>query len=368
MDSGKNDTIKLLVLVPTLQCGGAEKYVAMLCQHLNATKFSITLAVLNNEIPFYKISNSNVKLIDLKVKQVRYAAFKIRKLIKTLQPDMVYTTANHLNLFLALFKKFIAGNTIIVARETSVVSHNSQRAKSAAIYKRLLKRYYQRLDYFICQSVYMQQDLVNYFAVPLYKTIVIHNPVATTTQIVEPPEKNKLLTVARLSPEKGIDRLIRAVSHLTKPYTYYIIGDGDQKQSLQLLIQQLQLQDNVFLVGPKEEPFAGMEDTAVFLMGSYYEGFPNTLLEANALGIPVVAFDAPGGISEIITDGDNGFLIKNDDEKIFAKAITKAFATNFNRHQIQQTTLSKFATEPIMDQTARFFIEVNAKARSEAAT
>jgi len=353
-----NDKIRLLIVVPSLQCGGSEKHATVLCNNIDTQKFLVTLVVLNNENPFYNIHNKAITVINLKVKQVRYAAFKLRMVIKKIQPDIIYTNANHLNLFFALFKKFMAKKIKVVARESSVVSSNSKRAKFPVLYNRLLKKYYKRLNYFICQSGYMQQDLIDNYNISKEKTVVINNPAEESVAAVNASSQIKLLTVARLSEEKGIDRLIRSVAKLTIPFTYHIIGDGDQQQALQQLISSLHLEDKVFLEGEKNNPFEGMEDATLFLMGSYYEGFPNTLLEAGALGIPAVAYDAPGGINEIINNGETGFVVKGNDAAAFKLAIEEAIHTNFNRISIQQMVLQKFPLNPIIRAAENLFVQL----------
>ena len=363
MTAATEPKIKILMLIPSLQCGGSEKYAAVLCNNIDTQKFAVTLAVLNNTAPFYDITNKAISVIDLNVKQVRNSGFAIKRLVKQLQPDIIYSNANHLNLFLAMFKNRIAKKTIVVARESSVVSINSKRAKFSVLYNWLLKKYYKRIDHFICQSQYMQQDMVDHYNIAKQKTVVINNPAEDNNAIIKQPLQNKFITVARLSAEKGIDRLIRSVAKLTIPFTYHIIGDGEQKEVLQHLIDQLQLKQKVFLDGKKENPFAGMEDAALFLMGSYYEGFPNTLLEAGVLGIPVVAFEAPGGINEIISNGENGFLVTQNDVRSFKHAIEKAITTNFNRQQIKENTIKKFPLQPIIKATEELFTQLCRQAK-----
>lgn len=365
MSAESGSKIKILIITPSLQCGGSEKYAAVLCNNIDTQKFAVTLAVLNNAAPFYNITNKAISVIDLKVKQVRNSGFKIKRLVKQLQPDIVYSNANHLNLFLAMFKNRIAKKTLVMARESSVVSSNSKRAKFPVLYNWLLKKYYKRIDYFVCQSQYMQQDLIDHYNIPKQRTVVINNPAEKNDSIIKQPLQNKFITVARLSPEKGIERLIRSVARLTIPFTYHIIGDGDQKETLKQLIDQLQLQDKVFLEGKKTKPYEGMEDAGLFLMGSYYEGFPNTLLEAGVLGIPVVAFEAPGGINEIISNGENGFLVAQNDEQAFTHAIEKAIATNFNRQQIKATTLKKFSADTIIKETEYVFTQLYTQAKHQ---
>jgi glycosyltransferase involved in cell wall biosynthesis len=356
----KYDTkkIKLLILSPSLECGGSEKYVSLLCNTINRQQFSVTLAVLNNENPFYTITNKDEVLIDLKVKHARSSLFKIKSLVKQHQPDIIFSTANHLNIYLAVFRQLFSKKIIFIARESSVVSINSKSAKFPVLYNLLIKTFYKGIDFIICQSKYMQQDLIDNYNIKKEKTIIINNAVEENLLLLAATQKNKFITVARLSEEKGIDRLIRSVANLDTPFIYYIIGDGDKKGSLQNLINQLQLQSKVFLTGKKDTPFAGMEDAALFLMGSHYEGFPNTLLEAGALGIPVIAFNAPGGINEIINDGENGLLVKDGDEKAFAAAIEKALNIDFNRQQIKNNTQRMFSLNLAIKKTEALFLEL----------
>jgi glycosyltransferase involved in cell wall biosynthesis len=152
--------------------------------------------------------------------------------------------------------------------------------------------------------------------------------------------------------------LIRAVAKLSIPFSYHIIGNGDEMKNLEKLIWELDLQNKVFLEGQKEDPFKGMEDAGFFLMGSHYEGFPNTLLEAGSLGIPVIAFNAPGGISEIITDGENGLLVTDNTESAFAAAIERAAAVNFNQYQIKTHTQNRFSAMQIVKTTEDLFTQL----------
>ena len=351
--------IKLLICIPGLQCGGTEKYVSLLCNYINTDQFQVTLVILNNSDQFYPIKNKDISIIDLAVKNVRHSFFKIRRIVQQLQPDIIYSNANHLNLYFAIFKNFFSKRTLLLARESSVVSINSKRARQPLVYNQLVKQFYKRLDGIICQSVYMQEDLISNYNITKEKTILIHNPVEIDTTVsVIAKQQHKFITVARLSEEKGIERLIRSVAKLFIPFTWYIIGDGNKKSALQSLISELNLQDHIYLLGEKKDPFNGMEDAALFLMGSYYEGFPNALLEAAALGIPSVAFDVPGGVKEIIIDGQNGLLVKDNDEAAFTHAIEKALTINFNRQAIKENTGNNFSPAKIIAATERYFIDL----------
>lgn len=354
--------IKILVLTPTLQCGGSEKFVSLMCNYINTKIFTVCLVVINNANPFYRITNAAINVIDLQKTRVLFSLPAIKKAVKQFQPHIIFSTANHLNLYLAIFKHHFKPGLQFIAREASIVSISSQHAKMPPLYNLLTKKYYNRFNRIICQSKYMQQDLVKHYHINADKTIVIHNAVQEITALPVRHKKQdrifKFITVARLSEEKGIERLIHAVGLLSVPYQYFIIGDGNKKNTLQQLIKELQLQDNIFLLGEKNEPFSDMEDADLLLMGSYYEGFPNVLLEAGAHGIPAVVFGAPGGIPEIIIENENGLLVEDNDLVGFASAINKALALPFNSNTIIEATQKRFSIKRMVSGLEKLFLSL----------
>ena len=356
------EKIKLLILTPTLQCGGSEKFVSLICEHINTNIFSVCLLIVNNANPFYNIKNPAVEIIDLKKNRTLFSLPAIKKAVKYFKPDIIFSTADHLNLYLAIFKNQFSSGISFIARGASIVSINSKQAKVPWLYNMLMKNYYHRFDMVICQSAYMQQDLVKNYRMPADKTSVIYNATAEVLHTPALPIKEsdrvyKFITVARLSAEKGIERLIHAVAQLSVPFRYFIIGGGSKKNELQKLIDELQLNEKVFLTRQKDDPFSGMEDADLFLMGSYYEGFPNVLLEAGAHGLPVVAFNAPGGIAEIIIDKENGLLVEDNNITAFVTAITTGLAANFNRQKIKETTGKRFSVVRMLAEIQALFIK-----------
>ncbi len=349
--------ISILIITPTLNCGGTEKYVSLLCNHIDTDRFRVCLLVLELGKPFYRISNPAIEIIDARKMRVRHALFAIQKLLKQRKPDLVYTTANHLNLLLAMNIWIVPKKTVLCVRESSVVSINTRRAQFPGLYNILMKLFYKRVGAIVCQSRYMQQDLIAHYYIPEKNTKVINNPVENSevALVSSAGLLQKFITVGRLSAEKGIDRLIRIMAKLNFPFEYQIIGDGVERAALQKTIDELALNDRVFLTGQLDDPYTGSTDGTIMLMGSQYEGFPNVLLEAGAWGIPVIAFDAPGGIAEIIVDGKNGLLVKNNDESAFAETISTALQMKFDRDWIRQDNRERFSIDAVIDKTERLF-------------
>ncbi|MBK8496539.1 MAG: glycosyltransferase [Chitinophagaceae bacterium] len=168
-----------------------------------------------------------------------------------------------MNLYLAIFRNLFSKKIKFIAREASIVSINSRHAKMPVLYNMLIKKFYHRFDLIICQSAYMQHDLVKNYRIPEHKTTVLHNatpevPVKIIQAAGKPAARvHTFITIARLSTEKGIERLVHAVGLLTNPFQYFIIGEGDQRNQLQQLIDELQLQDKIILTGKNQNPLPG---------------------------------------------------------------------------------------------------------------
>ncbi|MEI8052629.1 MAG: glycosyltransferase [Bacteroidota bacterium] len=354
--------IKILIAVPTLECGGLERNVVSICNYVNNGKFETTLVVVNNDNPFYTVTNLSVDVINLKKKRVSSSIPEFLKIIKTKKPDIILTAANHLNLLFAISKWLFPQKIKFIARESSIVSINTKRNKFPKLFDLLLKIFYRKFDQIVCQSEFMRNDLLKHYHIPEANIKVINNAVLlpdhkltaenTTDHILQ------YITVARLSEEKGIDRIIRSLILTKKKFHYTIIGDGPLKKTLKELVKKLNMQDQVTFLGPLDLPYKAIYNPDLFLFGSHYEGFPNVLLEANALGIPVVSFNAPGGIGEVIADFKNGILVENANEPAFAAAVDKAVDFPFDRKKIQLDTIEYYSPNKIKMQWESLFISV----------
>ena len=128
----------------------------------------------------------------------------------------------------------------------------------------------------------------------------------------------KVMTMGRLSPEKGFDNLIQAFSGVVEANPnakLYILGDGPLKNQLNKLITSLDLSEHVFLMGQKRNPFNIMRDCDLFVLPSYYEGQSMVLLEALTVGIDILASDIPAN-QYVLDYGKYGMLSFNDAESL----------------------------------------------------
>jgi len=358
--------IKICIIIPGFKCGGSQRFTSILCNYINTAVFDVELYILDGEDPFYQITNPGVKVFLLNIKNVRKSLFSLLKIIRKTKPDILFTVSNHLNIYIAIFKILFPRKIKVIARETSIVSINNKRSEYGKLYEWIVRKFYKNIDHIICQSAYMRNDLVINYKIKRENTVVIHNPVEESTfPAYDNPAQSKksatykFFTVARLSPEKGVNRLIKALALMDIDFSFHIMGDGLEKFNLQELTKRLNMQHNIIFEGAKSNPYENMSDADLFLIGSYFEGFPNVLLEAGILGIPVVGFNAPGGIGEIIEEGINGFLVDDDDTgESFKNTVITALNYNFNRQQIIEITKARFGVDKIMKQLENCFSQI----------
>ncbi len=348
--------IKILFLCPSLQGGGSERFMSILVNNLNIEKFDITLAIIDNESPFYEIDESRVQLLDLKTPFIKHALPKVFRLIWRERPDIVFSNMTKLNIFIATFRPFFPPKTRFMARESSIVSIDNQTAFKNQLKQInfLIRFFYKRFDALVCQSKAMKEDLVVHYGLKSSKITVINNPVntkaiedkiETTTEVKTKP---RFVSVGRLSASKGFDRLLEAVSILNFDFQFDIIGAGEELKTLQEKAKQLGVADKVHFLGQLVNPFSIIAASDIFIFGSHYEGFPNVLIEAGACGVPIVAFNSLGGTSEIVEVGVNGFLVPDGDIACFSQKIIETLKTPFEKKAIKIYTEKKFGLRKIL--------------------
>ena len=176
--------------------------------------------------------------------------------------------------------------------------------------------------------------------------------------------KNQVIAVGRLDKVKGFERMINLWGKLqieNKP-VLKIIGNGDEKDNLQKLIQVNHLEDEVKLMGAVEHDkvIQEMEQSILYMMTSYTEALPFVLLEAISVGLPVIAYDVRVGPKAIIDDGMNGYLILDNDERKYLQCLEKLLKDERLRGQMSAAAIKKaqtFSKESVLKKWIRILEE-----------
>lgn len=330
---------RLALYSPNMAGGGAERVTLNIARELANRNIPTDLVLANavgeymNEIP------DTVRVVDLASSGVIKSIPRLVRYLRRERPLAMLSNQMHANVIALIARDFAKSNTRIVVREANIVSLPADlktrlRVRAIILLARLL---YPRAKGVIAVSHGVARSLNRGIGLPIDRTNVIYNPVVRpelyerVKEEVNHPWFNDdgdpiILSVGRLEEQKDFFSLIQAFSlvNKNKPSRLVILGEGSQRSELENMIQELGLENVVSLPGFSNNPYAYMARASVYVLSSAWEGLPNTLIEAMAVGLPVVATDCESGPREILADGRYGHLSPVGDVEKLAEGILSA--------------------------------------------
>jgi N-acetylgalactosamine-N,N'-diacetylbacillosaminyl-diphospho-undecaprenol 4-alpha-N-acetylgalactosaminyltransferase len=313
---------KLSILIYSLAGGGAERVVSILLHELNE-QYDITLVLMRNKIDYeipkdtriYFLEDSNPYEHGIKkLLKLPLLGFKYKKFCKDNRIDISLAFMNRPS-YVAIISK-IFGNRIrnIISERTTPSMMYQQDNILSKISKILIKKLYPKADIIIANAEGNRLDLINKFDIDSNKIITIPNLFdlekieKLSMEAVRNINFNKFtfVSVGRLDKGKNHRLMIDAFSKINNRDSQLIIlGEGNQRSSLEKQIKGLGLENRVFLMGFDNNPYKYFSKSNIFLFSSNYEGFPNVLVEALACGLPVISTDCKSGPREILSPTSN---------------------------------------------------------------
>lgn len=355
-----NKKINITFILPSLAAGGAERVMSFVAQNIDKSKFNTTLLVTDFEKnAVYKIDNVNT--IFLNKNRVLKAIPALFKYIIKQKPDIVISAIGHLNTVMAYISVF-APKTKFISREVNILSVlENYSTKSNPIGSYISKRRFNYFDKIVCQSLDMKADLLSNYNVNENKLVVVNNPITDNFYYNESARSKsntiRFITVARLKKQKGHERIIQALKKIDFPFHYTIIGDGPERDTIFNLVKEANLTDNITHVKSTTEVYKYLNENDVYLQAAYIEGFPNAVIESSAVGTPILAFNAPGGINEIIEEGTNGFIVDNENDFINRlNEINKNYP--FKPEKVSDCVMKKYSKEIIIKKYEDVFLSL----------
>lgn len=324
---------------------GAERIVARLLS--NPTPFdhqiSRHLILLDDDEIAYPIPSSvPVHCLDTKGSLLR-GAVKLKAKLAEVQPDICVSFGTRSNLLTVSVAK-LAGTRVVISERVNSSRHHAGNL-SGSLAKHLTRIVYRHADSIIAVSQGVAQDLRENFGVPAEIISVVANPVDKDHVTAQAAEQSGIegftrpvvVAMGRLVPNKNFSLLIEAFRRWGRGGTLIILGKGPLREQLRDEIVAAGLGGRVFLAGFKENPFAIMGKADCFVLPSNSEGFPNGLVEAMILGVPVIATNCPSGPAEILDDradlevsdvyeGKYGLLVPMEAPDALSRALNLALA------------------------------------------
>lgn len=340
---------KLVIFIGTLQSGGAERVVSEISSmYADYFKEVIVLTYYDGGV-FYKMDpRVRLKCVEsiTHSRNIVKNIFALRRFVKRESPDVFLSFLLPLNI-LAIW-------SLMFLHIPVAVCERSDPQKVGSRWLRGLRNF----SYRFCNGVQVQTSAgKTCFPASVQKKIfVIPNPNHVTLDerswALKQEKEKRIVTVGRLIPEKNPRLLIDAFSMLTKKFSDYSLefyGEGVLRSMMMERICELGLTDKVILHGNVNDVPHHIASAEIFVISSDLEGMPNALMEAMALGLPCVATDV-SGVRDIITDGENGFVVPIGDKEALADRVIKLIESEDLKKRFSENSaivLSKFDNEKV---------------------
>lgn len=338
------ENIKILFITVDVSGGGAERMLFNIIESLDS-KIDKELLITTDQKPSVE---TPIKHISLGETHASKAILKIIRHVKKTEPDYIFTTSSSLGYIIVLAKfymKYVLKKVPkIIIRCAVPPSEVYSKSLKSKILKHIIRLTYNKADLIISQTDFMKRDLINSYKLKEHKIQTIRNIINKSFldqmgAVESPSEYSKdnfnIVAVGALYSVKGFDILIEAMQDIVvinPKVKLYILGEEryerGYKQFLEVLISKNNLENNVFLLGYKYNPYPYIKYSNLLVMSSRKEGFPNVVLEALHFMTPVLVTDCVDW-KEIVVEGINGYIAKKDNVDSLKRFLTKAISTNF---------------------------------------
>ena len=321
---GDPERNRVALFLPSLRGGGAERAMLNLARGLADRGLAVDMVLARAEGAYLSTVPAPVSVVDLGASRVLASLPALVRYLRRERPQALLAALDHANV-VALWARALAGvHTRIVVSVQNNISWSTRyaptlRARLAPLW---LRPFYPWADVVVAVSQGAAEDLVRVAGLSRQQVCVICNPVVTPEIFSKaqepvdhpwfaPGQPPVVLGAGRLTIQKDFPTLIRAFAlvRAQRRARLMILGEGEERPKLEALVRELGLEEDMALPGFAGNLYAYMARAAVFVLSSRWEGFGNVLVEAMALGTPVVSTDCPSGPAEILERGKWGKLV-----------------------------------------------------------
>lgn len=324
---------KVLFLIPSLGHGGAERVLVNLVNHMDYSKFDITVQTMFDVGIYQDKLNKEIKYIG----GLKWYFPGNTKVYKLFSPKMLYKL--HIKEKYDIIVSYLEGTSARVVAGcpdgTKLVSwiHIEQISDEyvTQVFRNMTEANacYDKYDKIVCVSDTVKQDFENVFDVSktpivLYNTVEADVIKEKSLEAIDDLEYSKdeinLCSVAKLMHSKGYDRLIPVCKKLIDdgfPVHLYLIGKGEEKERLTKQATDLGIIDKVTFVGFKSNPYKYVKNADLYVCSSRREGFSTAVTESLIVGIPVVSTNCSGAYELLGSNNEYGIVTENEENALY---------------------------------------------------
>jgi len=336
-DSSGNSSICFLNY--DLAFGGTEKVIVSLANHFQSLGKKVTILTLSDANDFIDFLHPDIAIECLQIAKMKLLVPKLSQFILKNKFDNFISNVWPLTSLSFIVRIFSQDTRLIFIEHCNL----SEQFKSRSLFFRVAQKisiviFYRFAHVIVGVSDGVKQDLVSK-GLREHSIKVIYNPVITkpiesldqsnqATKLWKLSDKKKLIAVGRLKAQKNFINLIDAIyfakKNLGLDVSLLILGDGEERNKIFSRIIELGLEGNIFLGGWVSDPLPYYDLSDLFILPSDYEGFGVVIVEAMSRGLNIVSTDCKSGPSEILQQGELGFLCRVNDPEALGYAIKNA--------------------------------------------
>nr|BAL55462.1 glycosyl transferase family 1 [uncultured Acetothermia bacterium] len=369
--------------IPHLYVGGAERVTVSLIKGLVARGEPVDLVLINRGTgAFEKEIPKECRIIDLDARRALTALPSLVRYLKDERPEVLITAGTHVSIA-ALIARLLSRSKIpvIVTEHTifSLAFPFAERRFTSKLLPFLMRRLYPTATYIVGVSQGVVEDLRKILGMGPEKFRVIYNAIVDEALLrkAEEPfahpffregEPPVILAVGRLHVSKDYPTLLRAFALIRRKVhaRLLILGDGEKRKELEELARTLSISEDLSMPGFVDNPYPYIAHAAVLVLSSRWEALSTVLVEALALGTPIVSTDCPTGPREILKQEEFGLLVPPQDPESLARAILSVLQDN-NLRRILRDKGRRRAQDFSVDKAVEEYMRLIAQCKSAIA-
>lgn len=338
---------RLAFLIPDMRGGGAERVALTLIEGFLKRGHDVDLILLRARGELMDLLPSAVTVIELKVDRMRRAIRPLAGYLRASPPDALLGVMWPMPV-IAMIARWLSGaRTRIVTSDHGILSqHYRGRPRHLAALRLTSRLAYPRTDARVAASHGIARDVAALSGMDPGQVTVIANPIPMPPEPIAGRGQAarwwrgpgvRILTVGMHKPEKNHALLLRAFAQLaeTQPAQLMVLGEGPLRAEIEGLAGELGIADRVAMPGFHADPWPFYASADLFVLSSSSEGFGNVLVEAMAVGLPVVSTDCDGP-RELLAGGQFGQLVPLDDAEALRKAMEQAIAGPVDQEELKK--------------------------------
>lgn len=361
--------MKIALFSPSLRSGGAERVVSSLAKGFLRRGHEAQLVLADATFELLAEIPHQVQIVNLGKKRISHCLIPLIRYLRKEKPDIFLSSQTHVNTVASLAFWFLSVPTklVLVEHTTLGIHLDPSYSRGGRLMLQLGKIVYRRADAIVAVSDGVAHSIEEILRIPKSLVHVIYNPVPGSEIEVKarhqisypwfaPGELPVILAVGRMTAAKDYPTLLRAFSLLTqgRAARLLILGEGEERQTLEKLIVELDLSQVVSMPGHVPGPYAYMARCAVFVLSSVWEGFGIVLVEALLCGATIVSTDCPSGPAEILGNGRYGMLVPVGDAPALASALKESL-DHKRDPSVQRARAHEFSEEKAVDKYLALF-------------